>query len=346
MGLAEVDMGRANVTSRAFVLVAALSACAGPRAARVPHPDVGDGRARVAALYRTRTAENVHDYCLGPGDVLRLDVYGWPALSNQEIRVSPAGMVNVPVVGDVPAAGRTEAELRVEIERRLRQGYMRDPQVTLFVERFTSRQVSVTGAVMRPGVYALTRDRRTLYDVLSEAGGLSEQAGGRIAFRPANATACGESTPSDDPPAEPIRITLGRELKPGDVDPLSLPMMPGDSVVVTRGRFLVEGWVANPGLYGGRGQMTALGAESVAGGVLFPADLHHVEIVRARDDGTKKIITIDLARVAHGEAKDVALAEGDVVRFRASIVRMVPYSVYWMLKNVFNVGGGVYVPSA
>ena len=345
MALAERDVNRAKVTSRAVLLVAVVTGCAAPRAARVPHPDAGDDAARVAALYRTRSAENAHDYCLGPGDVLRLDVFGWSALSNQQLRVSPSGMVNLPVAGDVPAAGRTEAQLRAEIERRLRQGYMRDPHVTLFVERFTSRQVSVTGAVMRPGVYALTRDRRTLYDVLSEAGGLSEQAGGRIAFSPANATACGEPTPGNDPPAEPIRITLGRELKPGDVDPLSMPMMPGDSVVVTRGRFLVEGWVANPGLYSGRGAMTALGAESIAGGVLFPADLHHVEIVRARDDGTKKIITVDLARVAHGEAKDVALAEGDVVRFRASYLRMVPYSVYWMFKNVFSVGGGVYVPS-
>lgn len=148
-----------------------------------------------------------------------------------------------------------------------------------------------------------------------------------------------------DPKATPIRFALGADIAPGRVDPLSMSVRPGDSLVVTRSRFMVDGWVANPGLYNANGDTTALDSETIAGGALFPADLHRVEIVRARADGSKQVIPVDLARVAHGETTDVRLEEGDVVRFPASPIRMVPYSVYWVLKNLFPVGGGVYVPN-
>src|SRR5262249_37565625 len=92
---------------------------------------------------------------------------------------------------DGRGAGKTETELRAAIEQKLRDGYMRDPHVTVFVQRFQSQQVSVTGAVARPGLYSLTRDTRTIYDLLSQAGGLTEQAGGRVVFSPAEGTRCG-----------------------------------------------------------------------------------------------------------------------------------------------------------
>jgi polysaccharide export outer membrane protein len=91
--------------------------------------------------------------------VVRVDVFGWPALSGVSVRVSPTGMVNLPVLGDVPAGGHTEAEVRADVERRLRDGYMRDPHVTVQVERLLSQRVSVTGAVMRPGLLAARHNR-------------------------------------------------------------------------------------------------------------------------------------------------------------------------------------------
>ena len=311
------------------VLVILVGGCAGQRVAPPGSVDRHPDSERVAELYRTRTAKPATDYRLGPDDVLKVDVFGWPALSSLEVRVSPTGMVNLPVLGDVPAGGRTEPELRADIERRLRNGYMRDPHVTLLVERFLSQRVSVTGAVARPGLYSLTRDHRTVYDVLSQAGGLSEQAGGVVEFSPAGADAA------------PIGFAVGDDVPAGGVDPLKIPLWPGDSLVVTRSRFLVDGWVAKPGLYDGRGDTTALDAETIAGGALFPADLHHVRIVRAQEDGSKKVITVDLADVGRGQGTDVRLVEGDVVRFPASPIRMVPYSVYWMFKNLFEVGAGV-----
>ena len=338
------------------ILVLLIAGCTGRHVAPPGSVERHHDDDRLAELDRTRTAGPTTDYCLGPDDVLRIDVFGWPALSTLDVRVSPAGVVNLPILGDVPAGGRTEAELRADIERRLRNGYMRDPHVKLLVERFLSQRVSVTGAVMRPGLYSLTRDRRTVHDVLSQAGGLSEQSGGVVEFSPSGRSGCGQAPPSPrsgaallaaaarpaDAAAAPIRFAIGDNVPAGGVDPLSTPMWPGDSLVVTRSRFLVDGWVANPGLYDGKGDTTALDAESIAGGALFPADLHHVQIVRAQDDGSKKVITVDLADVGRGDATDVRLVEGDVVRFPASPIRMVPYSVYWILKNVFPVGAGLF----
>ena len=115
------------------IVVLLLAGCAGRRITPSGGVDAQPDDERVVDLYRARTAERVRDYCVGPDDVLKIDVFGWSALSGLSVRVSPAGMVNLPVLGNVPAGGRTEAELRADIERRLRDGYMRDPHVTVLV---------------------------------------------------------------------------------------------------------------------------------------------------------------------------------------------------------------------
>ena len=316
--------------------------------------------ARIAELFRARGGADA-DYCLGTGDLLTVNVFGWDAMKDQQVRVSSTGAINLPMIGDVPAAGRTENQLRADIERHLRNGYMRDPHVTVFVQRFQSQQVSVTGAVARPGLYSLTRDSRTLYDLLSQAGGLTEQAGGRVLFSPATgSTHCGAaavpsptagtavlqqaSMRSPNPSGlAPLEIELDAPVAAGQQNPLMLPVAGGDTIVVTRGRFMVDGWVNKPGLYSFTPGMTAYGAMSVAGGTLYPADLSHAQIVRARRDGTKEVLEVDLSKVGHGEGQDVALREGDVVKFNASALKMVPYSVYWMFNNLFRVGAGISV---
>ena len=149
------------------------------------------------------------------------------------------------MLGDVPAAGRTETQLQADIERRLRNGYMRDPHVSVFVQRFQSQQVSVTGAVARPGLYSLTRENRTVYDLIAQAGGQTEQAGGRVLFSPAGDSGCGAATAHangatsgakrGDPAAlQPIEFELDAPVSPGQPNPLMLPVVGGDQIVVSR----------------------------------------------------------------------------------------------------------------
>ncbi len=338
----------------------ALAGCAPQHRAVPPPAAAGDDAVatrdarRIAELFRARAGLGGSDYCLGPGDLLTVDVFAWEAMHDLHVRVSSTGSVSLPMLGDIPAAGRTETELQAEIERRLRSGYMRDPHVSVFVQRFQSQQVSVTGAVARPGLYSLTRENRTLYDLLAQAGGQTEQAGGRILFSPVPEGGCAAAgvrsvgAGAAHPPlaAAPIEIELDAPVPPGQPQPLALPVVGGDSIVVSRGRFMVDGWVARPGLYGFTPGMTAFGAMSVAGGALYPADLHHAEIVRARRDGSKEVLEVDLERVGRGEMRDVSLREGDVIRFGASPLKMVPYSLYWVFTNLFRVGAGISVAGA
>jgi polysaccharide export outer membrane protein len=308
--------------------------------------------ARIAELWETRTVSGVPtDFCLGPGDLLEISVFHWDEMRGLRTRVSSTGMINLPLIGDIKAVGLTERELRDEIARRLRQNIMRDPQVTVFVAEYASQQVSVTGAVSRPGLFSLTRENRSVSHMISEAGGLTEAAGGRILFYPANTggrcdgvapkapTRVASARPQQD--ILPIEIDVNEQYEPANQNPLLLPVVGGDSIVINRGRFLVDGWVAEPGAFDISPGMTAFGGLSAAGGATFPADLSNVVVWRSERGGRKKRIDVNLNDIASGEQKDVTLQAGDVVKVPASPLRLVPYSVFWVITNVVRIGAGL-----
>src|SRR5262245_62925356 len=145
----------------------------------------------INALYRERTSGGMRtEPCLGPGDLLEISVFRWPDIQGYRTRVSPAGMISLPLLGNMRAAGLTESQLRDQIADGLKKSIMRDPQVSVFVAEYVSQQVSVTGAVARPGLIGLSRDHRTISDMISEAGGFSEHAGGRVQLYPAKGGSC------------------------------------------------------------------------------------------------------------------------------------------------------------
>jgi polysaccharide export outer membrane protein len=308
--------------------------------------------ARIGELWSTRTDGGVpSDFCLGVGDLLEINVFHWDEMRGLRTRVSSTGMINLPLIGDLKAAGLTERQLRDEIESRLRQNIMRNPQVSVFVAEYASQQVSVTGAVARPGLIPLTRENRTVSHMISEAGGLSEQAGGKILFYPANTSGrcdgAGSPRPAQVASARPgkdilpIEIDVNEQYEPANQNPLLLPVVGGDNIVINRGRFLVDGWVANPGAFDITPGMTAFGGLSAAGGAQFPADLSSVVVWRTERGGRKKRIDVNLKDIAAGEQKDVTLQAGDVVKVPPSPLKLVPYSVFWIITNVVRIGAGL-----
>ena len=308
--------------------------------------------ARIGELWTTRTDGGVPtDFCLGVGDLLEINVFHFEEMRGLRTRVSTTGMINLPLIGDIKAAGLTEKELRASIESRLRENIMRNPQVSVFVAEYASQQVSVTGAVARPGLFPLTRENRSVSHMISEAGGLSEQAGGRILFYPANTSGrCDGATAPKQPQIAaarpgsnilPIEIDVNEQYEPATQNPLLLPVVGGDSIVINRGRFLVDGWVAQPGAFDITPGMTAFGGLSAAGGAQFPADLSNVVVWRTERGGRKKRIDVNLNNIAAGEQKDVTLQAGDVVKVPASSLRLVPYSLFWVITNVVRIGAGL-----
>ncbi len=310
-----------------------------------------DAQAQVAHLWRERSASAAAaDYCIGPGDVLEVAVFRFPELNGVRARVSASGSIGLPLLGEIPAAGATELELQERIARRLRDGVMKDPKVTVSVIDYRSQQVSVTGAVARPGQISLTRDRRTVSDVISEAGGLTEHAGGKVLLYPGHGDACptldraatlGGPTTLDAGRGAAVQIPLAAERAAPGPSPLDLPVFGGDAIVVDRGTYYVDGWVLSPGVFDISPGVTALGAVSAAGGPLFPADVSNVVVWRSEPSGARRRIDIDLAAITEGRQHDVAIESGDVISVPSSSMLMIPYGGYWIITNVIRVGASV-----
>ena len=113
------------------------------------------------------------DYRLVPGDKLRIEVYKDAQLS-QSLQVRPDGKVTLPLVGDIPAAGRTSNELRDAISSSLKE-YIASPVVTVIVVETVPPVIYVVGEVANPGAQPLTGQISVL-QALSTAGGLSDFA--------------------------------------------------------------------------------------------------------------------------------------------------------------------------
>lgn len=124
------------------------------------------------------------EYTIGPADKVRLTVFQVPDLSFEELRVDSAGNVQLPLIGSTRAAGYTPAELSRELEGRLGQRYLRNPQVSVTLVESASQKITVEGAVTKPGVYEML-GRTSLLQAVAMAEGETRVANSRqaVVFR-------------------------------------------------------------------------------------------------------------------------------------------------------------------
>ena len=158
-----------------FVAFASLSGCAGPSAlgggqgiqvisgTSLPTPDRGD------MLAETRP------YLIGPFDRLTIDVFGVAELSQKDVQTDASGRISFPLAGIIEAAGRTPSEIETELESRLSDRYIRDPQVTVNLKETVSQVITVDGQVREPGLYPVV-GKMTLMRAVATAKGASEFA--------------------------------------------------------------------------------------------------------------------------------------------------------------------------
>lgn len=95
------------------------------------------------------------DYRITPDDVLRIQVYHEPGLSMEDAQVTAAGMVRMPLIGDVPVAGLSAGEAADVIAGQLGERYLVSPQVTVFVKKAVGRRITVDGEVREPGLFPI-----------------------------------------------------------------------------------------------------------------------------------------------------------------------------------------------
>ena len=111
-------------------------------------------------------------YHLDAGDRLRVVVYGQEGLTNT-YAIDAGGSITMPLIGSVPARGRTPAGLAAEIAAKLRNGYIREPSVAVEVEAY--RPFFILGEVAAPGQYPYVPNM-TVESAVAIAGGFSPRA--------------------------------------------------------------------------------------------------------------------------------------------------------------------------
>jgi len=219
------------------------------------------------------------DYIVGEEDVVKITVYDHPELTTTE-RVSGEGIITLPLIGEIKVAGLTTDQMAKKIAARLSDGFIVDPNISVFVVEFKSKKTIIIGYVNRPGMYMLSGDT-TLLELISLAGGLSKDAGGKATIkRKYSESNNGEGT---------ITIDLQRLIEQGDTS-LNIPLMDGDSVFIPKASvFYLTGEIKNPAAYRYEDGLTLIKAVTMAGGFTDKAAIGRIRIIRKVDQKEKVI---------------------------------------------------------
>ena len=133
--------------------------------------------ARAADALAATTTPGTNAYKIGPMDVLDISVFQVPELS-KSVEVASNGTIDLPLLGETPAAGKSTYELQRELNARYGAKYLQNPQVTVSVKQFNSSRVTISGAVKNPGVFPYKGE--TLLQFVTMAGGLSAEANSTV----------------------------------------------------------------------------------------------------------------------------------------------------------------------
>ncbi|MDF3059594.1 MAG: sugar transporter [Rariglobus sp.] len=160
-------------------------------------------------------------------DLLRVDIYQEDDLRTMS-RVDSKGNINLPLVSEVRVAGLTISEAQKAVETAYREGrFLRNPQVTINVEAYAAREVSIQGQVRSPGRYPLPIETSmTVLELVTRAGGFTDTAKG---------TAVNITRVSPDGKKQVFTIDVDSLLKGKDranINDNSLMLEPGDIVFV------------------------------------------------------------------------------------------------------------------
>lgn len=252
-------------------------------------------------------------YRLGAGDIIELSVFQVPEL-NTKVRVDGRGEIVLPMLGTIAVQGMPLSELEALLVKRLKADYLQSPQVSLFIDEYRSQQITVMGAVNDPNVYSV-RQPRSIFEMLSLAGGLSKSAGDVIRVETVqNDPQSGHSKPAS------LLLSVDKLLQ-GGYDLSSLRLKGGDSIMVPEaGVVFVEGAVKKPGSYQMQGETTVLKAIAMAGGIPWEGKQSKVEVIR-EISGDPIAIDVNLHKVRNQQGDDIVLRNGDIVVISYSTTR-------------------------
>ena len=231
----------------------------------------------VPALAQT-AAQNADK--LGPGDTVHITVFQQPDMTT-DTRVTEAGTISVPLVGSVKVDGLSTTEAAEAIAEALKKGdFLKQPKVGVALTTMRSRQVSVLGLAVRPGLYPLESASVKVPQVIAAAGGIA---------------AGGSET-----------VTVIRAGKPVKVSSLSkdFELQGGDTVYIDRApQFYIYGEVVHSGSYAVVDGMNIMQAIALGGGITPRGSESRIKLRRADKQG--KVIEYDAGPTTRVYPNDV-----------------------------------------
>ena len=238
---------------------------------------------------------------IAPGDSLDISEFHMPEF-HSFVRVSPSGMVTLPMIHEVKLEGLDEQSAARAIEAALvAQGMLRHPQVSVLVTAYAGQDVSVLGEVVHPGVYPYTLHHRLL-DLISAASGLAPSAGRLVnVFHRDDA-----KTP------HPVVLDPSGTDTAADHNP---ELVPGDTVQVSRaGLVFVVGDVQRPGGFPvdpAQG-LTVVQALTLAWGPTQNAAMGKALLIREQKGG-RTLTSLNLRKMLHGQEPDQPVHDRDIL---------------------------------
>lgn len=214
------------------------------------------------------------DYRLGPGDLVRVQVFQNPDLT-VEARVAESGAIGYPLVGQVQLGGLGLLEAQQRVAEALRQGrFLKSPQVTVQLVQARGHQVAVLGQVARPGRFALETSRMRASEMLAAAGGITPQGEEVVIV-------------SGLREGQPFRRLIDlAALFTGEAADQDLVLVGGDTLFVPRAPvFYIYGEAQRPGPYRIERGMTLMQALAAGGGPTPRGSATRLRLHRKGPDG-------------------------------------------------------------
>ena len=244
---------------------------------------------------------HAQDYLIGSQDLLKITVFEYPDLTT-EARVSEDGRITFPLLGEIAAKNLTTRQVEKGIAGKLAAArIVKDPQVSVFVQQYRGRKVTIIGEVVKPGQYEIAGPT-TLLDTISLALGMNQNASYLLTVFRKEPIAGGKET------TRKIAIDVDRLLNGGDLSQ-NIELQNADVVYVPKAIFYVYGEVNRSGAYRLEKGITVKRALALAGGLTSKGSQSRIEITR-RKDGKERALDANI---------DDLVQLDDVVRIKESI---------------------------
>lgn len=251
-------------------------------------------------LWAQKQEQSQESYTMGPNDLITVNVFGVRELNNARVRISGNGTVTLPLVGEIKAAGLTSSQLEAHLAEILEKNYLKNAQVSVFIQEHQSQRVAVMGAVTRPGSYEMPGSE-TLLQLLSRAGGLTDRASSRAVI------ISGDKS----------QIVDLEELMTKGTPALNIKLKPGDVVNIPHEKYIdiyIFGEVRRPGTMQLKrsGQVTLLKAIAQAGGFSNRANKSGI-VVKRKINGKVEKIKVNINKIIKGKVPPFVLQHDDII---------------------------------